>query len=97
MRDQPNSSVIGSSSKPSAIMGNTVEPKSVPTMIAAATLSLRGRNRIRQVRLRMQLHVLALHVIVRSAHQLQRSRQLREQLFAELRIDVEEGRAGDLV
>ena len=47
VRDQPNSSVIGSSSKPSAIMGNTVEPKSVPTMIAAATLGLRGRNRIR--------------------------------------------------
>ena len=44
VRDQPNSSVIGSSSKPSAIMGNTVEPKSVPTMIAAATLSLRGEK-----------------------------------------------------
>ena len=44
VRDQPNSSVIGNSSKPSAIMGNTVEPKSVPTIIAAATLSLRGEK-----------------------------------------------------
>ena len=44
VRDQPNSPVIGSSSSPSAIIGKTVEPKSVPTMIAAATFSLRDEK-----------------------------------------------------
>ena len=44
VRDQPNSPVIGNSSRPSAIMGRIVEPKSVPAMIAAATLSLRSEK-----------------------------------------------------
>ena len=44
VRDQPNSPVIGSNSRPSAIMGRTVEPNSVPAMIATATLSLRGEK-----------------------------------------------------
>ena len=44
VRDHPNSLVIGSSNRPSAIIGRTVDPNSVPTMIAVATLILRGEK-----------------------------------------------------
>ena len=70
---------------------------SVPTMIAAATLSLRGEKSDSSGTLTDPTTMFRSACDCASAHQLQRSRQLREQLFAELRIDVEERGARDLV
>jgi hypothetical protein len=69
--------------------------KGVPTMIAT-TARLAG-NRFFSQAYGCNYHGLALYVIVRSAHQLQRSRQFCEQFLAELRIDVEKRRTRELV